>query len=356
MKKELLIASALTASFGLASVAEAATASYSGSVQSGVIGTDLDSSASGDSTYSHSGKSNFSISLSETTDAGTKISTGFTVINESAGTASNISGITLTFTDGSALDLGKAGNAWGGHLASIPGAAGRQGVTDTSGNHAPTDLDWADTSDHVGFDWSSAADFGGVDGLTVGLSAAFGDDGDATSRATADTSYSVGATLVTTAGDSTVTIGGGFVQAGTSNIEATNDMASAAAVSASAVTGDLTIGIGYGTGSGLYDNTTTTDAGQIDSGSVVKAGISYVSGDMTMAVGYVDGEGKDSVSTDTDGANTDGASSVSASVSYAIAGGVTGIVGYSNATNKDEGVEQSEHSGSSWYVGATVSF
>ena len=33
MKKELLIASALTASFGLANVAEAATASYSGHIK-----------------------------------------------------------------------------------------------------------------------------------------------------------------------------------------------------------------------------------------------------------------------------------------------------------------------------------
>jgi len=354
MKKELLIASALTASFGLANVAEAATASYSGHIKSGVTGKDLDSTSTGNSTYSGANLSHFAISISETTDSGIKISTGFTVINESTSAVNN-SGLTLTFTDGSALDLISAGNAYGGHLATVPGASGEMGVSDTSSNHAPTDLDWADTSDAVGFDWSSAADFGGIDGLTVGLSGAFGDDGDVSSAATADTSYSVGATLVTTAGDSTVTVGGGFILAGTSNQFATNDMANSAAVSASAVTGDLSLGVGYSTGSGLHDSDGAT-AGQTDSASIVKVGAKYVSGDITLAVGYLDGEAKDSAAPETDGTNVDATTQTSASISYAVASGVTAILGYTDRENTDEGTAQTEHSGTSWYVGATVSF
>jgi hypothetical protein len=356
MKKELLIASALTASFGLAGVAEAATVSYSGSSKQGVSGSDLDSAASGDSTYGALQQSNLSFSVEETTDAGTKISTGFTLVNEaSTQTGYNGSGLTLTFTDGSALDLLDAGNAYGGHLASVPGASGETGIGASSTNAAPTDLDWADTSDGVGFDWSSAADFGGVDGLTVGVSAAFGDDGDTTTTATADTSYSVGATLVTTAGDSTVTIGGGFIQAGTSNVGATNDMASSVAVSASAVTGDLTVGIGYANGSGLIDGT-VQEAKQTDSNSIMKAGVSYVSGDITLAIGYVTGEAKDSTTTAADGASTDEYVNTAASISYAIASGVTGVVGFADTQTSDESSDDSGESGSSWYIGATISF
>jgi len=355
MKKELLIASALTASFGLAGVAEAATASWSGSIKNGVSGTNLDSSATGDSTYGSSQQHNLSFSASETTDAGMKISTGFVVINE-GGNSNNASGLTLTFTDGSTLDLIKAGNAYGGQLAAIPGASGEQSVGATSLNHAPTDLDWADTSDHVGFDWGSAADFAGIDGLTVGISAAFGDDGDGTSAATAETSYSVGATLVTTAGDSTVTIGGGMINAGTSNAQASNDKANSVAISASAVTGDLTVGVGFSSGSSLYDSTTDAGAGQIDGASIVKAGASYVSGDMTFAVGYVDGESKDSLSTNADGASVDSISTLSASASYTVASGVTAILGYTDSSTSEEGSNTTGNSGSAWYVGATISF
>ena len=355
MKKELLIASALTASFGLAGVAEAATASWSGSSKNGVSGSNLDSGATGDSTYSASQQHNLSFSVEETTDAGMKISTGFTVVNEAAA-SHNGSGLTLTFTDGSTLDLVEAGNAYGGALASIPGASGEQSVSASSLNHAPTDLDWADTSDAVGFDWGSAADFAGIEGLTVGVSAAFGDDGDTTSTATAETSYSVGATLVTTAGDSTVTIGGGMINADSSNTGATNDKANSVAISASAVTGDLTVGIGFSSGSSLYDSTTDVGAGQIDGASIVKAGASYVSGDMTFAVGYYDGEGKDSLSTNVDGASVDSVSALSASASYTVASGVTAILGYTDVSTTNEGSENSGNSGSSWYVGASISF
>ena len=102
MKKELLAATALVSTLVGTSVAQAATASFSGSVKNGVAGADTDGTADG--TFSAVNKNNLSFSASETTDSGIKISTGFTVVNE-GGTSNNSSGLTLTFTDGSKLDL-----------------------------------------------------------------------------------------------------------------------------------------------------------------------------------------------------------------------------------------------------------
>ena len=105
MKKELLIASALVGSVGLAGVAEAASMSFSGSHRVGVSGTDSNATAA--ATKASNIQSNLSVSVSETTDGGIKISSGFQILNE--GTyANNSSGLTLTFTDGSSLDLVKA--------------------------------------------------------------------------------------------------------------------------------------------------------------------------------------------------------------------------------------------------------
>ena len=45
-------------------------------------------------------------------------------------------GFSLAFTDGSKLDVINAGNASGSHDVSIPGSAGAEGVTVTTGNTA----------------------------------------------------------------------------------------------------------------------------------------------------------------------------------------------------------------------------
>ena len=50
--------------------------------------------------------------------------------------------VTLTFTDGSKLDLINAGNASGSHDVSIPGSAGAEGVTTATSNAAETGLDF----------------------------------------------------------------------------------------------------------------------------------------------------------------------------------------------------------------------
>ena len=46
----------------------------------------------------------------------------------------------------------------------------------------------------------------------------------------------------------------------------------------------------------------------------------------------------------------------SASIDYVIASGVTGTLGYRDQEGADEGTVQTEASGSSWYIGANISF
>ena len=356
MKKELLVASALATTLGVAGVAEAVTASYSGHLRNGVKGTDLDSSSN--ETYSASQQAGFAVSVSETTDSGVKISGSYDLSNESDG-STDPSGLTLTFTDGSKLDLIEAGSAYGTHLASVPGATGEQSVTKGTANSAPSGLTYASTSDAVGFEWHSAADFAGVEGLKAGLSAAFGDDGDATSTSTAENAYSIGLSYVTTAGDTTVTIGGGYMNAADSNGSTNNDKANSSAVSVTAATGNLTVGAGFAGGDHTRSNstgTTTGSATEIDDVSITTFGAKYVSGDITFAVGRVSGDSDDkTMNTNTDSAN-DSYESTSASISYAVVSGVTAILGFSDSTSTDEGTNTSAKSGSTWYVGANVSF
>jgi hypothetical protein len=354
MKKELLVASALVGSLGLAGVAEAATATWSGNVRNGVTGDDTDGTAAG--TYGSVQHSSLSFSVSETTDSGIKISTSFSINDEGANDSGNPAGLTLTFTDGSALDLIEAGNSIGTYIASVPSASGEQGISGSTANSAPTGITFANTSDNVGFEWKSAADFMGVEGLKGGVSAAFGDDGDGSSSSTAETSWSVGLSYVSTAGDTTVTIGGGIVGADDSNAVTANDKASQSAVSATAVTGDLTVGIGWGSGSMIKTTTTVGENVEVDSAEIMTAGAKYVSGDITFAVGWKDGDASDIATFGSNGTNTDSFTSVGASVDYVVAPGVTATLGYSTQDSQDENTSQAANSGSSWYVGANITF
>ena len=206
MKKELLIASALVSTLGAASVANAVTATTSGSHHTGLRGTDLDSGSN--DTVAQVVASSFSVSLSETTDGGVGIASSFMLANEGvSGTQS--AGLTLTFTDGSKLDVINAGNAAKSHDVSVPGGAGEASITVTTGNNAQTGLDFFGAGTAIGVEWHSAADFM-ADGLKVSASYS-GSSGDAASGTQAmDSSWGVGATYVTTAGDSTLTVGAGL--------------------------------------------------------------------------------------------------------------------------------------------------
>ena len=87
--------------------------------------------------------------------------------------------------------------------------------------------------------------------------------------------------------------------------------------------------------------------------NVVKAGVKYVSGDLTFNVGIANGEATDNTIGST-GGKDDSVDKTSASVSYAVASGVTAILGYTTVEATDEGVATDD--GSSWYIGANMSF
>ena len=358
MKKELLIASALVGSLGLAGVAEAASATMSGHNRVGVVGKDADNATNG-STNASSRQSTFSVSLSETTDGGIGISTGFD-LSEEAQTLDQ-SGITLTFTSGAKLDLIEAGNAANTHLATVPGASGEMGISAATDTNAPTTLTFASGGDNVGFEFHTAADAFGVEGLKASVS--FSDNSDAANTTGAHTDagmMSVGASYVTTAGDSTVTIGGGLYQGSTTSTTALHEN-EGYAIALSAVTGDLTVGVGFadgtkvGTGSATAVDSDTTGYA-ITGASVVKAGAKYVSGDITFAVGVTAGEGNDGDIASNASGSDDSYDATSASISYAVASGVTAVLGWTDVSRDDDGAPATDASGSSWYVGATVSF
>ena len=353
MKKELLVATALVSTLGIAGVANAASMSMSGAHKVGVSGKDLDSSTTNSRAADQ--QSTFSISVSETTDAGMKISTGFDLAEETF--SYDPSGLTLTFTDGSKLDLVEAGTATASHVAAIPGAGGEQGVSATTTNNAPTSLTMAAASNAVGFEYHTAADAFGVEGLKASVSFASNDVALVTvaaQTASIESTYSVGVTYVTTAGDSTVTVAGGFVNA-SNNSSATTKENEAIQFGLTAVTGDLTVGVGIASGDYITTPTAGGDAVQVD-GEFTKAGVSYVSGDITFAVGMTSAEGKDEAYGTASSGAADTTDTQSASIAYAVASGVTATIGYTDVDDANEGAASTNTSGSSWYVGATVSF
>jgi hypothetical protein len=320
------------------------------------VGVEFESPSGGTDTNNVKDQSNFNISLSETTDAGTTISTSFEIVDEGTVAADDDNAIKLTFTDGSALELLNAGNAAGTHVVSVPGAGGEQGIGGTSTNNAPTGVDFGAGSTVLGVEWHSAADFL-ADGLK--LSASYSTDSGAAKTATArvENSYGIGATYVTSAGDTAVTIGGGFAGTEVSNTgtQLTADQ-NGFNIGVSAVTGDLTVGLGYGDGDTFEDEENgATAVSQID-GSVTKAGVKYVSGDLTLAVGMVSGSAKDSTTIGTAGTTDDSHDATSASVTYAVASGVSAVLGYTTVDQNDEGASDSSSGGSAWYIGASMSF
>jgi hypothetical protein len=354
MKKELLMASALVSTLGAASVAQAVTATMAGSMK---IGAEFESAD--DSTVDSNSVvdlSNFNISLTETTDGGTTISSSFEIVDEGTVAADDDNALKLTFSDGSALELLNAGNASGTHAIGVPGASGEQGVGGTTTNNAPTGISFSAGSTPLGVEWHSASDFL-ADGLKV--SASYSTDNEAAKTATAklSSSWGIGATYVTTAGDSTITIGGGIAD---SEVKKTGTQLTADKggmhVGLTAVTGDLTIGVGYGDGDSFDDDGagSTNTPVQID-GSVFTAGIKYVTGDITLAVNTVAGEAKDSTTLGTAGTTDDSHDATSASVTYSVASGVSAVVGYTTVDQNNEGASTTD-GGSAWYVGASMSF
>ena len=353
MKKELLMASALVGSMGVASVAEAVTATFSGHHRTGV---EFESATGGTDTNSVSNQSSFSVALSEVTDGGTTIESSFMLANEADG-MDNDTSLTLTFTDGTKLDIFNAGNAAAGHDVSVPGSAGEEGVTVTTSNNAPTGIDFMGGSTELGVEWHSAADFM-ADGLKMSASFSTDTGAAATDTARADSHWAFGATYVTDAGDTAITIGTGvsstdYSKTGTSLTQNEGGFH----VGVSAVTGDLTIAVGFGDGDDVADKGGTANGNastQVD-GEVVKAGVKYVTGDMTLQLGIVAGSAQDSITIGTAGTTEDSYDKTSASISYAVASGVTAILGFSSVDSSDEGAADGTD-GSAWYIGANMAF
>ena len=351
MKKELLIASALVSTLGVASVANAVTATMSGSFKTGLIGKDTDA---GTETTTDLQEGNFTVSLSETTDGGVGIASSFMLANESdSGTQTD--GLTVTFTDGSKLEVIAAGNAAGTHDVSVPGAAGDPGLTLTTTNRAQTGLDFFAVATGIGFEWHSASDFM-ADGLKV--SASFSADTGAAAGASAalESSWGVGATYVTSAGDTAVTIGAGladseYKDSGTAPSSGTNGFH----VGISAVTGDLTVAAGYANGDYVNGNAGSGAEYEINDNVVSSVGAKYVTGDVTLSIGFTSGAGKDSETLGTAGTTEDSVDTLGAGISYAVASGVTANIGFKDIDSQNDGSADTA-GGTSWYVGASMSF
>jgi len=354
MKKELLLASALVGSLGLAGTAQAVSMSWSGSHEVGVEGESPDGTGV-DATARSGGGTGLAIALSETTDGGITISSGFSIYNESSALSNSNAGLSLAFTDGSSLDLIGAGNASDSHDVAIPTSAGSEGITVAASNGAPGGIDFASGGDAVGFEWHSAADAFGVDGISFGVSSSFNTDATtetATDTAAIESGYGVGVTYVTSAGDTSVTIGAGYSSADVTNSTATKKEA-VGHMGLSATTGSLTIGAGFAAGD--YIDGAAGARTQVDA-TITEAGATYVSGDLTFNLGMVASEGSDEVLGTAGTGVKDKYEETSASVSYAVASGVTAIVGWTAQESKTEGTKADTESGSSWYVGANLSF
>jgi hypothetical protein len=349
MKKELLMGTALVSTLGAASVAEAVTATMSGNHKTGF---EFESPTGGTDTNGQRNDNNFTVSLSETTDGGMTISSSFKLMDENTKQDYD-AGFTLAFTDGSKLDIFNAGNASGSHAISVPSSAGSEGIAQTSLNHASTDLDFMATSSILGIEYHTAADFL-ADGLTMSFSTSTDSGAAAGATYRVDSHYALGATYVTDLGDSAVTIGAGYsASEGSKTGDAVTSDDGGFHVGLSAVTGDLTVAVGFAdgdvNGQGSYRSTDSLD------GEVLNAGVKYVSGDLTFNVGIASGEGKDNAAGSTGGSD-DTIDTTSASVSYAVAAGVTAILGYSTTDATNDGSSTADNDGSAWYVGANMSF
>jgi len=346
MKKELLIGTALVSTLGAASVAEAVTATMSGNHQTGV---EFDSPTGGSDSRAQVNDNNFTVSLSETTDGGVTISSSFMLANEDAVDGDLDAGFSLAFTDGSKMDVLNAGNASGSHDISIPGSAGAEGVTVVTTNNAPTGLDFATGATVFGVEYHTASDFL-ADGLSMSFSASTDNGAAATSTYKNDGHLALGGTYVTDLGDSAVTVGFGISETeGATNGTSPSTEEGGIHFGISAVTGDLTVAVGFADG----DSIDATEVVEVD-GEVVAAGVKYVTGDLTFNVGVVSGTAQDGTF-GTPGTDDDSYDKTSASVSYAVASGVTAILGYSNVDSAIEG-SSSDTDGSAWYVGANMAF
>ena len=311
---------------GITPTAVGVTATMSGNHQTGM---EFDSPSGGD--YSVN-ENNFTVSLSETTDGGMTISSSFMLMDES--TPSNVedAGFTLTFTDGSKLDIINAGNAAGSHDVSIPDHYGSgntsKSLEDNPGISSTQTLEYEDPA-AFGVEYHTASDFL-ADGLKMSHTTSHDYRSDSYNT---DTHYAIGATYVTSPGDTAVTIGTAH-----HHDSSAADVGGHHHVGLSAVTGDLTVAVGFADGD--------ADGHELSDSDVVEAGVKYVTGDLTFNVG----EPSDSDTTYATGAQSK--EMTSDSVSYTVPSGNTAVLGYTTVDDSDDDLTD----GSAWYIGANMGF
>ena len=355
MKKELLLATTIAGVALGATSASAVTSSLSGNHRVGLLDVDKDSSNATTGTTNESIKSSLSYSLSETLDSGTTIAGAFSLMSEgSVFNYTGASGLTLTFTDGSSLELVKAGDAHKDHDVAVPGASGEMSIATGSSNSAAGGIDGVGGGNNVGFAWHSAADVAGIEGASVSFSYSNGDETSVSGATVAmDSSMSAGVTYVTTTGDTTVTIGAGVHEANDNN-STTITETSAFHIGAVAVNGDLTVG--FGVGQGEYGHDKADDHQEVTDWQATEIGLSYVSGDFTLIASFGDSEATDAASGSNPSGSADELSKAAVSVDYAVASGVTTTLGFLSQEAKDEGTKKDTASGTSWYIGTNLSF
>ena len=187
--------------------------------------------------------------------------------------------------------------------------------------------------------------------LVTGKKSFFASGAAAATTYRVDSHVAVGATYVTDLGDSAVTIGAGWSEVGgaKSDTAPSNDTGGFH-VGLSAVTGDLTVAVGFADGNKV--GTGIASAKEVTA-DVVKAGVKYVTGDLTFNVGIASGDSTDLTIGSISG-SSDAKDVTSASVSYAVASGVPAILGYTSVDASDEGIDSTD--GSAWYIGANMAF
>ena len=157
-----------------------------------------------------------------------------------------------------------------------------------------------------------------ADGLKIGASFSADTGAAAAASVALESSCGLGATYVTSAGDTAVTIGAGLSQSDWKDTGANPTGDNGFHVGFSAVTGNLTVAAGYANGDKVIDNA-TSDEREIVDNTVTKVGVKYVSGDVTLSVGYSSGAAKESTTLGTDGTKEDAIDTTAACISYAVA-------------------------------------
>jgi len=248
------------------------------------------------------------------------------------------------------LDVIKAGNAAASHDISVPGSAGSPGVTIVTTNNAQTGLDFFAEATAIGVEWHSDEDFI-ADGLKVSASISADDGIAATTTAKLESSWGLGLTYVASAGDTDITIGAGIADSEFKDSAQDAPSSNGFHVGVSAEVNNLTVAAGYANG----DKVRSTPEIALFDATTTKLGVKYVTGDITLSAGFTSAEVDDNGTITAASGDTDTKDVTEFGIAYVVADGVTANLGWSDIDAQNDGSNDTT-GGSSWYVGATMSF